>query len=63
MKTVVITGSTRGIGFGLAAEFLKHDCNVAVNGRSSKVQSIKAVQGISGPLPTRSGVGPARRYE
>lgn len=35
MKTVVITGSTRGIGFGLAHEFLKRGCNVVVSGRSS----------------------------
>ena len=34
MKTIVITGSTRGIGFGLAAEFLKRDCHVVINGRS-----------------------------
>lgn len=34
MKTIVITGSTRGIGFGLAAEFLKRECNVVINGRS-----------------------------
>jgi len=33
-KTVVITGSTRGIGLGLAAEFLKRDCQVLVSGRS-----------------------------
>jgi NAD(P)-dependent dehydrogenase (short-subunit alcohol dehydrogenase family) len=35
MKTVVITGSTRGIGFGLAHEFLKRGCNVVVSGRST----------------------------
>ncbi len=34
MKTIVITGSTRGIGFGLAAEFLMRQCSVVVNGRS-----------------------------
>ncbi len=34
MKTVVITGSTRGIGFGLADEFLKRGCRVVVSGRS-----------------------------
>jgi len=34
MKTVVITGSTRGIGYGLADEFLKSGCQVVVNGRS-----------------------------
>lgn len=33
MKTVVITGSTRGIGYGLAQEFLKRGCQVVVSGR------------------------------
>ncbi len=35
-KTVVITGSTRGIGFGLACRFLERGCNVVVNGRSQE---------------------------
>ncbi len=34
MKTVVITGSTRGIGFGLAEAFLQQGCNVVVCGRN-----------------------------
>ena len=34
MKTVVITGSTRGIGKGLALEFLKRGHRVVINGRS-----------------------------
>ncbi len=34
MKTVVITGSTKGIGLGLAKEFLKRGCNVAVSARN-----------------------------
>ncbi len=34
MKNVVITGSTRGIGFGLAVAFLASGCQVVVNGRS-----------------------------
>lgn len=32
-QSVVITGSTRGIGFGLAREFLRRGHRVAVNGR------------------------------
>ena len=45
MKTVVITGSTRGIGLGMAEEFLKRDCKVAVSSRSNtQVQAtIKAL--------------------
>ncbi len=34
-KTVVITGSTRGIGRGLAHEMLKRGCRVAISGRSA----------------------------
>lgn len=34
MKSIVITGSTRGIGSGLADEFLKRGCSVTINGRS-----------------------------
>ena len=33
-KIIVITGSTRGIGYGLADEFLKRGCSVLINGRS-----------------------------
>ena len=33
MKNVVITGGTRGIGHGLATEFLKRNCNVIITGR------------------------------
>lgn len=34
MKTVIITGSTRGIGKGLAENFLKQGCKVVITGRS-----------------------------
>jgi len=34
VKTAVITGSSRGIGFGLARELLARGCNVVVTGRS-----------------------------
>ncbi len=36
MKTVVITGSTRGIGLGLAREFLKRGHQVVVSGTSKR---------------------------
>ena len=47
MKNVVITGSTRGIGFGLAEAFVKQDCGVIVSGRSqsgvdASVESLQA---------------------
>jgi NAD(P)-dependent dehydrogenase (short-subunit alcohol dehydrogenase family) len=34
MKSVVITGSTRGIGLGMADTFLEKGCSVVVSGRS-----------------------------
>ena len=34
MKTVVITGSTRGLGYGLADSFLALGCAVVVSGRT-----------------------------
>lgn len=37
MKSVVITGSTRGIGLYMAKEFLKSGCNVTVSGRSENL--------------------------
>ncbi len=40
-KRIVITGSTRGIGNGLAREFLKRQCQVAISGRSA--DSVKDV--------------------
>ena len=34
MKTIVITGSTRGIGFNLADAFLAQGCRVVISGRT-----------------------------
>jgi short-subunit dehydrogenase len=35
MRNIVITGSTRGIGFAMAHEFLKAGCNVTLSGRGA----------------------------
>ena len=45
MKTLVVTGSTRGIGRGLAECFLARGCKVAVSGRSPE-----AVQRLTSEL-------------
>ncbi len=36
MKSIVITGSTRGIGFGLAKAFLDRDCVVTISGSNQE---------------------------
>ena len=36
MKTIVITGSTRGIGHAMTRAFLERDCQVLINGRSQE---------------------------
>ncbi len=36
-RTVVVTGSTRGIGLGLAEQFLARGCRVVVSGRTQEV--------------------------
>jgi NAD(P)-dependent dehydrogenase (short-subunit alcohol dehydrogenase family) len=35
-KSVVITGSTRGIGYSLASAFLERDCAVTISGRTTE---------------------------
>ncbi len=46
METIVITGSTRGIGFGLADAFLELGCAVTVSGRTPEAVN-KAVEELS----------------
>lgn len=38
MKNIVITGSTRGIGFSMASEFLRAGCNVTLSGRGEVLE-------------------------
>ena len=52
MKTVVITGSTKGIGLGLAREFLKRDCRVVISSRRAS-----AVQQVCTDLEAQYGNG------
>jgi len=50
MKNVVITGSTRGIGFCMAKEFLQAGCNVTISGRGEKISEtlLKQLDGFNG---------------
>lgn len=50
MQHVVITGSTRGLGFGLAERFLAKGCRVVVNGTTTE-----GVEGALGKLSAFSG--------
>ncbi|MEE9905716.1 MAG: SDR family oxidoreductase [Chlorobium sp.] len=43
---VVITGSSRGIGFGLAEQFLKRGCRVALNG-STRASTDRALERLA----------------
>jgi len=49
-RTVVITGSTRGIGLHMAAVFLKEGCDVTISGRSGKLPA--SAQDILGTFHT-----------
>ena len=64
-KTVVITGSTRGIGFGLALRFLERDCIVVLNGTTpestttamAKLQRYsKNAAGVPADISTPEGI-------
>ena len=55
MKTVVITGSTRGIGLGMANEFLDRGHQVVISGTSDASVS-KAMDSIEGNKDNVIGV-------
>ena len=58
MKTIVITGSTRGIGFGLADAFLSLGCNVTISGRSGE-RVEKALKDLAAKYPPERVFGQA----
>ena len=65
METIVITGSTRGIGLGIARELLKRGRNVVINGRSASAVSSQ-VETLKREFPNGHVVGFAgdmTRYE
>jgi len=50
MKNIVITGSTRGIGFAMAMEFLRAGCNVTLSGRGETLpkETLSALSAFEG---------------
>lgn len=63
--TVVITGSSRGIGFGLAEQFLLRGCRVMVNGSSAATTNAALerfrrygdrVRGVAADVSSRNGL-------
>ena len=53
-KVVVITGSTKGIGYGLAEEFLKRGHNVVISGRKQETLD-NAVNALSAKFKNIAG--------
>lgn len=56
MKTIVITGSTRGIGFAMEKAFLRKGCQVVVSGRKAKSVN-DAVQTLAGEFSSDAVAG------
>ncbi len=56
MKHIVITGSTRGIGFGLAKRFIERDCKVTING-TSEAHVRSAIEELKNKYPNAQVIG------
>jgi 3-hydroxybutyrate dehydrogenase len=46
-KTVLVTGSTSGIGLAIATSFAKQNCNLIINGLSSEAETSKLLSELS----------------
>ena len=55
-KNVLITGSSRGIGLGIAQQFSEENCNIVLNGRAGNGQlalaSITGSHYVAGDVST-----------
>lgn len=60
MKHIVITGGTRGIGFGLATEFLRLGYHVTISG-TSEGSCRSALERLSNSSPAKAQVTPEER--
>jgi len=56
MKTIVMTGGTRGIGYGMAKAFLARSCNVAISGRTPEAVA-QALARLADPGPAERILG------
>lgn len=65
MKSIVITGGTRGIGYGLADAFLDRNCNVTICGRNanSLETSIEHLADKYSPQKIRGYLADVRNFE
>src|SRR5581483_9916874 len=57
-KTAVVTGSTSGIGHGIALALARAGCNIVVNGLGSEKDNEKAIAEVK-KLGTRVAFDPA----
>ena len=65
MQNVVVTGSTRGFGYGMADAFLAHGCAITVSSRTPVAveAAVRRLSARHGPERVRGEVCDVREYE